>query len=128
MTIEDNLKGKKRVISLDILPLGEFRAPIFLIDKRENHGKGYHAHVLVLNNGKYVRSGYLLTYEDEKVYISEHGNKGNTLFDFEKRKSALVEEIARDLPKVFRGIPKTQYLKRFKDAQLLCNMEGQPLI
>lgn len=124
MTLEDKTEWDEYVSASEVLPPGEFHGGIsFFIGKRENHGNGYHAHILVLKNGKFVRSGYLLTYEDGTFYVTEHGNKGNTLFDFTKLKTGLLREISNDLPRVFKNIPNNQMLKTFKDAQPLCSLE-----
>ena len=60
-----------------MLPPGGFHAaPMCTISKRENHGDGYHAHLLVYKQGGYVRGGYALTLDGEdEIVLYEHNAK-----------------------------------------------------
>ena len=101
----------------DEIPSGEFMGPTFKVGKRENHGSGYHAHILIYKNGRFVRSGYLLTSDDEVFYVTEHGR--DALFNYEKYKKRLIRDIRSDLPHVFDKIPIENLLKPLRKSRTL---------
>ncbi len=113
MAIDDKFEGNNE----DLLPPGFFSGPRYLLSKRENHGHGYHAHVLVLNNGKYVRSGYIITKGESGWYLIRHG--GSALFDFGKAKKRLLKDIEDELTKVFRNLPQEFLLPPSRKATLI---------
>jgi hypothetical protein len=70
-----------------------YEARTLEMSKRENHGHGYHYHILIRKGGKYIRTGILVTVQDEKIYVVEHGNSGNVLLDMDKSNNAIAECI-----------------------------------
>ena len=102
----------------DNLPQGEFYGPIFIIEQRENHGFGYHTHLSFLINGKYIRTGYAITFRGGEFLIYEHGKK-KPLFDIRDKKRAVLKDIKENLETVFRGISHMNLVKPPKDCQSL---------
>ena len=91
-------RGRSYPISADDLrqaqsgvPEGEFYAPMFILGQRENHGFGYHCHILMRCRNRYKRAGYIVTFDNGTFYITQHGIR--PMFDFEKHKKWLVNEI-----------------------------------
>jgi len=115
MVLDDKVDGNEENFPGDVIPEGTFLGPTFQVDKRENHGFGYHAHVLIYKNGKFVRSGYMLTYDGSMFYASHHG-KDKPLFRLDKFKSRLLKDIESDLSKLFAGIPYTELARPLRKS------------
>jgi len=109
MSLLENLFGK-RVVKL---PPGQFKAPIFILDKRENHGHGYHIHVLKLFSGKYLRTNAALTKKNNKVYLFFH-NENNTI-DIGRISKTLTLDLIHDVGNKFKGIPDSEWRPFDKD-------------
>ncbi|MBU4116328.1 MAG: hypothetical protein KKG94_01140 [Nanoarchaeota archaeon] len=92
-----------------------FWAPRFILENRENHGRGYHSHLRVLKSGNYKRTGYLITINNKSAYAIEHGNSGNLLININKIKTKLVNEIyPAIIEDVFKGIAEKEMLPLIK--------------
>jgi hypothetical protein len=74
ITFRELFQGRKET---DQIPKGEFRAPLYRLDKRENHGndKGYHIHILKLISGRYLRTNAALTRRGNEIYLFFIGKK-----------------------------------------------------
>ncbi len=59
----------------DVIPEGTFMGPEFFLDRRENHGMGYHCHIIRSKSGK--RMPYLVTIKDGKVFLTNHNGSNN---------------------------------------------------
>jgi hypothetical protein len=85
------------------------------ISFRENHGLGYHYHLLIKNGSDYIRTGIVITVQDGKVYAVEHGKSGKTLLDIEKYSQSIIRCIEKSsIPKDKEKIK--QFLTASKDA------------
>jgi len=91
MSLDDSFDDFETVSGEYMLPPGEFAAPKYTITKRENHGNGYHAHVIVLKRGGYVRDAYALTLKEGEIVLYGHNGKSRT--DILRHLKGLRKEI-----------------------------------
>jgi len=47
----------------------------YKISKRENHGMGYHSHLMAFPKKGYIRAGYALTHDGSDIYITPHNRQ-----------------------------------------------------
>ncbi|MBR9700099.1 hypothetical protein GOV09_06585 [Candidatus Woesearchaeota archaeon] len=107
--LESDIFGYNMFVSTDYGHCGssehidESRSKTPLLENKENHGFGFHSHVRVRRNNKKIRSGTLITVDDDFVYAVAHGNSGKVHLS--------PEELAHSRKglKVLRRLVKEQY-------------------
>ncbi|MFH1174296.1 MAG: hypothetical protein V1725_04130 [archaeon] len=82
------------------VPSGEYHAPQYYLDRRENHGFGFHCHLMHRNSRRYERSGYVVTIANNTVIAVPHAEPGRKkkgknkpAFNLQDCKKAVLEEI-----------------------------------
>jgi hypothetical protein len=78
---------------------------LYGVSKRENHGNGYHAHLMVLQGGGLVRDGYVLTVHEGGVVAFEHNSRQR--LDINKHARGLKKVIDKVHYKTFN--PKLEW-------------------
>jgi len=93
--------------SKEQVPAGSYQAPSFCLEKPEEHGFGYHAHLRYLHGGDYRRCGYLLTVDRGSIWCVKHG--GSPLIDARSQASAIRRDVKDEVAKRILG--KSSYVR-----------------
>lgn len=99
--------------AISSIPMSGYSAPLFGLTRRENHGMGYHSHLEMLKSGRYIRAGYIITLDNRIVIAVPHNQQ---LFDIDKKRNAVIEEIKPYVERTFAGIPQAKLLRPSRDA------------
>lgn len=98
------------------VPKGCFYAPLYALSKKENHGMGYHAHLLAFPKKGYIRAGYVITRNDSNLYIVEHGSQ---LFSLAGKLNGIAREISPYVGRIFGKVASKDMLRVPRGARIL---------
>jgi hypothetical protein len=110
--------SKKISHSQETLPQGTLRAPYWLLDKRENHGMGYHIHIKKLSSGSYVRTNAALTIKDGKVVIFFHNDGAQVDLKEKDMSDTFKADIKSQLTSSTFKIPPNEWRPVTKDKTI----------
>ncbi len=101
------------------LPPGGLRAPIWKLEKRENHNNmGYHIHISKLQSGKYVRTNAALTLKNEEVVLFFHNDGARVNISEKDITTSFKVELKDQLNDQIKNIPSNAWRPITKDKYI----------